>query len=42
MMVSKNREAVGDSLTLIVDGGIEDGFNTFKALVLGADAVSIG
>ena len=42
MMVSEIREAVGDSLTLIVDGGIADGFDAFKALALGADAVSIG
>ena len=42
MMVPEIRNAVGDQLTLIVDGGIEDGFDAFKALALGADAVSVG
>ncbi|MBQ3669433.1 MAG: alpha-hydroxy-acid oxidizing protein [Clostridia bacterium] len=42
MMVSEIRKAVGKRLTIIVDGGIEDGFDAFKALALGADAVSVG
>lgn len=42
MIVKDIREAVQHRLTLIVDGGIEDGFDAFKALALGADAVSIG
>lgn len=36
------RAAVGDDLILIADGGIEDGFDAFKVLALGADLVSIG
>ncbi len=36
------REAVGDSLELIVDGGIKRGTHIIKALALGADACSIG
>ncbi len=42
MLVQDIRRAVGDRLTVIVDGGIEDGYDAFKALALGADAVSIG
>ncbi len=42
MVVPEIRKAVGNQLTLIVDGGIEDGFDAFKALALGADAVSVG
>ncbi len=36
------REAVGDQLELIVDGGIRRGTHIIKALALGADACSIG
>ena len=42
MMLPEIRKAVGDRLTLIADGGIADGFDAFKALALGADAVSVG
>lgn len=42
MMLPEIRKAVGDRLTLIADGGIGDGFDAFKALALGADAVSVG
>ena len=42
MMLPEIRKAVGDRLALIADGGIEDGFDAFKALALGADAVSVG
>ncbi|MFQ5347857.1 MAG: alpha-hydroxy acid oxidase [Rhodothalassiaceae bacterium] len=36
------RDAVGDDLALIVDGGIRRGTHVVKALALGADACSIG
>ncbi len=36
------REAVGDKLELIVDGGIRRGTHVLKALALGANACSIG
>ena len=36
------RDAVGDSLELIVDGGIRRGTHVLKALALGANACSIG
>ncbi len=42
MALPKIREAVGSRLLLIADGGIETGFDAFKALALGADAVSVG
>lgn len=36
------RDAVGDQLELIVDGGIRRGTHIIKALAMGADACSIG
>ena len=42
MLLPEIRDEVGDDLTLIVDGGIESGFDAFKAIALGADLVSIG
>lgn len=36
------REAVGDDIELIVDGGVRRGTHVLKALALGADAVSFG
>lgn len=35
-------DAVGDKITVLVDGGIRNGSDIFKALALGADAVLIG
>lgn len=40
--VAPIRDAVGDRLELIVDGGIRRGTHILKALALGADACSIG
>ena len=36
------RTAVGDRLTILVDGGIRRGTDIVKALALGADAVMVG
>ena len=36
------RDAVGDEIELILDGGIRRGTHILKAMALGADAVSIG
>ena len=35
-------DAVGDKMSILVDGGIRTGMDVFKALALGADAVLIG
>ncbi len=35
-------DAVGDKITVLVDGGFRDGTDVFKALALGADGVLIG
>jgi L-lactate dehydrogenase (cytochrome) len=40
--VAPIRDAVGDAIELIVDGGIRRGTHIVKALALGADACSIG
>ena len=36
------REAVGDDFPLLMDGGIRSGYDVFKAIAMGADAVMIG
>jgi L-lactate dehydrogenase (cytochrome) len=36
------RDAIGNDLELIVDGGIRRGSHIIKAIALGADACSIG
>ena len=36
------REAVGDDFPLLMDGGIRSGYDVFKALAMGANAVMIG
>ena len=41
-LLPKIREAVGKRLLLIADGGMESGYDAFKALALGADAVTVG
>ena len=41
-MIVKIREAVGDKIKIFVDGGIRSGYDVFKCLALGADAVLIG
>ncbi len=41
-VLPKIREAVGNEMTIIVDCGIDDGYDAFKALALGADAVCVG
>ncbi len=42
MILPEIRKAVGRDLVLIADGGIETGFDAFKALARGADAVTMG
>ena len=42
MILPEIRKAVGRDLTVIADGGIESGFDAFKALARGADAVTVG
>lgn len=41
-LVPRIRDAVGDAIELIVDGGVRRGSHVLKALALGANACSIG
>lgn len=41
-MLPRIRNAVGNTLKIFVDCGVESGFDAFKALALGADAVCAG
>ena len=41
-LLPQAREAVGDRIALIVDGGIRRGIDVVKAMALGADAVFVG
>ncbi len=36
------RQAVGDDFPLLMDGGVRSGYDVFKAIAMGADAVMIG
>ena len=42
MALPKIKEAVGDNLKIFVDCGVESGYDAYKALALGADAVCVG
>ena len=42
MILPEIRKAVGRDLIVIAGGGIESGFDAFKALARGADAVTVG
>ncbi|MDO4623606.1 MAG: alpha-hydroxy-acid oxidizing protein [Eubacteriales bacterium] len=41
-MLGRIKEAVGDDMVVFCDCGIDDGYDAYKALALGADAVSVG
>ncbi len=41
-MLAKIKEAVGNDMAVFCDCGIDDGYDAYKALALGADAVSVG
>lgn len=41
-MLPEIREVVGNKMKIFVDGGIRSGYDVFKCLALGADAVLIG
>lgn len=42
MLLPKIRETVGERMTIILDGQVFSGYDVFKALALGADAVMVG
>lgn len=41
-VVSRIRQAVGNDMVILLDGGIRSGMDVFKAIALGADAVLVG
>lgn len=41
-VLSEIVEAVGDKMTILIDGGFRSGLDIFKAIAMGADAVLIG
>lgn len=41
-VLPKIKEVVGDSMTILIDGGIRSGMDVFKCLALGADGVLVG
>jgi isopentenyl diphosphate isomerase/L-lactate dehydrogenase-like FMN-dependent dehydrogenase len=42
MVIEDIKEAVGDKMKVFVDCGITSGFDAYKCIALGADAVSVG
>ena len=42
MVIEDIKDAVGDKMKIFVDCGIASGFDAYKCLALGADAVSVG
>ena len=42
MVIEDIKDAVGDKMKVFVDCGITSGFDAYKCLALGADAVSVG
>ncbi len=41
-MLERIKKSVGDEMTIFCDCGMDDGYDAYKALALGADAVSVG
>lgn len=41
-MLEKIKEAVGEEMMIFCDCGMDDGYDVYKAMALGADAVSVG
>ncbi|MBR9883384.1 alpha-hydroxy acid oxidase [Marinobacterium lacunae] len=41
-VIQSVRQAVGEDMTLLLDGAVERGTDVFKAIALGADAVMVG
>jgi 4-hydroxymandelate oxidase len=42
MILPEIKEAVGDRMVIFVDGSVSNGYDAFKAMALGADAVLLG